>query len=191
MRCPDGPRGEDLRLIDGLRERSPQAQGAAWLRFRQMVAHTLRRQLGSGHDVEDLTQEVFMRLFSRAIFVRHPELLGAFVKGIALRLAKEEFRKRRVRQSYAEQSRRAEARVSPASDDDAREALLRWVRAVDGLSPSDRTLYLRRIVEGRLHSELCAETGLSLSTVRRRLRRLASQVGGHVQGAEALAASSR
>src|SRR3954452_3718943 len=83
-------------LIAGDRD----ASARAWKRFQPMVAGTLRRMLG-GSDLQDLTQEVFLRFFSKVRTLKKAESVRAFLMAIAIRRAQEEIKRRRVRRWLA------------------------------------------------------------------------------------------
>ena len=54
------------------------------------------RALGSEEEAEDITQEVFYRLFARVKTLCKPESLRSFIVSFAIRILKWEFRRRRA-----------------------------------------------------------------------------------------------
>jgi len=72
------------------------APGVTWNRYVRLVRQIAGRWLGSGPEVEDVTQEVFFRLFNRFATLRNPAALPGFVAGFAIRVARSEHRRRRA-----------------------------------------------------------------------------------------------
>jgi RNA polymerase sigma factor (sigma-70 family) len=80
-------------LIDGARN----APELAWERYAPLVHRIVSRAIGPDAEVEDVTQEIFYRLFSRIGTLRKPEALRSFVISFAIRIVKWELRRRRAR----------------------------------------------------------------------------------------------
>ncbi|KYF86773.1 hypothetical protein BE17_41885 [Sorangium cellulosum] len=147
------------------------------------------RVLGPGADAEDVTQEVFVRVFSRVSGLRDPDALGSFVFSVTVRLLKWELRRRRVRRilQLADTAELPEQAVEPA-DSEAREALGRLYAILDTLSADDRTAFVLRHMEGMSLPEIAEATGVSLATVKRRLSRATERVSSEVGKDTSLAA---
>src|SRR5687767_8818427 len=105
MPPPSGPRlalvrgrqGEgldDAALARALGEGSPWAEEVAWDRFSPLVRGMLRRSLGPGAEVEDATQEVFIRFFQKVARLRDAAALRSFLIGIAVRVVRKQLRMR-------------------------------------------------------------------------------------------------
>src|SRR5262249_23310805 len=100
-RTEGGAAPEDAVLAQALMDGRQEAALAAWRRFHPLVERTLRRMLGPGGDLQDLTQEVFLRFFGKVRGLKKLESLRAFVMAIAIRRAQEEIKRRRVRRWFA------------------------------------------------------------------------------------------
>jgi len=72
------------------------AHAATWNRFAPLVFNMAWRALGSEEEAEDITQEVFYRLFARVKTLCKPESLRSFIVSFAIRILKWEFRRRRA-----------------------------------------------------------------------------------------------
>src|SRR6478752_5139450 len=133
----------DVALVEALRRGEPQAELAAWNRFATGVDQTLRRLLGPGPDREDLLQEVFLRFFRRIGTLREPGAVRGFLTGICIHVVHAEIASRRRRRwlRLTFSGELPEAPVVRASDPDAREAVARYYRLLDGLSSKDRSLF--------------------------------------------------
>jgi RNA polymerase sigma-70 factor (ECF subfamily) len=162
---------------------------AAWRRFGALVRRTLVRMLGPDEEVHDLSQEAFVQLCRSVRGLRSPEAIRPFVIGIAIRLALYELRRRRVRGGHVLMPGQSLLPpVSTTADPEAREAMARLLRMLGQMRAADRDMFVLRQIDGLEQSEICAATQLSLSTVRRRLRRLQRRVDSLVKGDPALAA---
>ena len=69
---------DDLSLARALLSRDSRAPKEAWVRFSPIVRAIVARRLGPGADVEDLTQEIFYRVFAKIGTLRNPEALRDF-----------------------------------------------------------------------------------------------------------------
>ncbi len=174
----------DAALARALQEGRPEAPGLAWARFSSLVYGALARGLGPDEEVEDLTQEVFIRLFRRVATLEDPTALRSFVYSIAVRVMRAELRRRWVRRimRLADAATLAEtAATGPGPDDGGRDALARLYEILDRLNAQDRTLYVLRHLEGLSLEETAEAAGVSLATVKRRLAKAALRVEHHVR----------
>lgn len=153
----------------------PSAPGLVWDMFHVSVRAVLRRSLGPGADVEDALQEVFIQFFRSASAVREPEALGGFMTGIAVRVARGELRKRRVRRWFS-LTRDGELPEPDPEHDPSREAARRAVKRLyailDELDDESRLLFVLRHVERLELVDVAAALDVSLSTVKRKLARV-------------------
>src|SRR5262245_56842893 len=89
MRLVAGPAVEaeaarDLELARALMDGTNHAAETAWERYAPLVHRIVSRALGPDAEVEDVTQEIFYRLFSRIGTLRKPEALRSFVISYAV-----------------------------------------------------------------------------------------------------------
>jgi RNA polymerase sigma-70 factor (ECF subfamily) len=175
---------DDTRLAHDLIAGRAEAALLAWRRFHPLVETTLRRMLGPGGDLQDLTQEVFLRFFSKVSELKKVESLRPFVMAIAIRRAQEEIKRLRVRRWFAPLL--GESVLGPTTtemDPETRQAIVHLYRVIDRLNLMDRTIYILRYIEGLEQAQISETLGVSLSTVRRRLERLAKRVN-HMMSAD-------
>ena len=168
---------DDVALARDLIEGRAEAALTAWRRFHPLVETTLRRMLGPGGDLQDLTQEVFLRFFTKVGELKKTESLRPFVMAIAIRRAQEEIKRRRVRRWFAPVLGDS---LMPSTitqmDPENRQAVLHLYRVIDRLSLMDRTIYVLRFIEGLEQAQISDTLKVSISTVRRRLDRLSKRV---------------
>jgi RNA polymerase sigma-70 factor (ECF subfamily) len=163
---------DDPTLVAGLVARDPRAATLLWRRFAPMVFRMLRRMLGPGSDIEDLAQEVFLCVFQKVPRLRDPQALKAFVASVTVLSVRHELRRRYIR-------RRALPFLRPGPPEtetmtrgaDAREALLRFYRILNGLTPRTRSALVLRFIEAMDLTEVAAALGVSLATTKRLLAR--------------------
>lgn len=175
-----GPRREvaDAELVRGLMSAHDWAIGEAWQRFAPMVLALAERGLGSRSDAEDLTQEVFLRVFRRVGTLRDPTSLRSFVYSIAIRALKSELRFRRLKSWLSFQSPETLVDLRAASPDpDARELLRNLYLLLDRLSSRERLVFLLRRAESMTVEEIACALEISPSTVKRSLARASERLG--------------
>jgi RNA polymerase sigma-70 factor (ECF subfamily) len=146
------------------------AQREIWYRFAPMVFSLLRRSLGGRHEIEDLLQEVFLRVFGRLSTLENPVALRSFVYSFAVRVISEEIRRHRVR------SRLAALFLTPVLDQatphvdfESREILGRIQGVLDQMNDRVRAVFVLRRFDGVALTEIASGLGLSLATVKRDL----------------------
>jgi RNA polymerase sigma-70 factor (ECF subfamily) len=175
-------------LLEGRRGAAP----LAWRRFYPIVISTLRRLLGPGDDLPDLAQDVFARFFAKLRDLRKQGSIRAFVTGIAFRRAREEIKRRRVRRTSANLvlHHLNELSLARITDPERRHAAGRLYGMMSHLSENDRSAYTLRFVEGLELNEIALALQISLSTVRRSIRRASEQLDKLVRNDPMLASFS-
>ncbi len=174
-------------LVRAVRAGDRRACFFLWSRYARMVERLVRRFLGPGPDHQDVCQEAFLRIFKRMGELRDPEALPGFILSVTLGVARNEARRRRVRSIVG----LVPEEVLPASpgfaaSGEAREATRALYNMLGKLSAEDRSLFVARFVEKLELTEVAAAHGLSLSTTKRRLARLAERVDAAVQASPVL-----
>ena len=140
-----------------------------------MVHATLKRLLGPGEDIADLTQDVFARFFDKVQELRSLDALRPFVIGIAFRRAREEIRRRHVRRTLRPMVESHFADRPVDWDPASRQTATRLFVVLSRLG-TDGQIYSLRVLEGRELAEIATITELSISTVRRRLARVTKRM---------------
>jgi len=164
------PAHGDAELLEGLLETRPAAVAALYDRFGDHVYWVLVRTLGSTRDIEDLVQDTFIIVVARCSSIYEPSALRPFVVSVAIRVARNEMRKRTVRR-WIGLDEGASLPVASAHDPVVCQALRHAYRALEKLSADCRIAFVLRHVEGYSLVEAAALCGCSLATFKRRLRR--------------------
>jgi RNA polymerase sigma-70 factor (ECF subfamily) len=181
------PTPEELGLVDALARGEPWAAQQVWERHSGSVRRLMARALGPRPDVDDLTQEVFMRIFSRIGVLREAGALREFVMAVAVNVLKGELRRRWVRRKVSLSDSGSVPEIeTPAVDPEAREALRRCYAILDKLGARERAAFVLRYMEERTLDEVATGLGVSLSTAKRLVLRASERVSKHVGKDEGL-----
>jgi RNA polymerase sigma-70 factor (ECF subfamily) len=157
---------QNAELVAGLIAGDDTAIAELFDRFRQVVRKMLIRTLGSAYDVDDLAQDTFLIVLRRVSTLRDPQLLSSFVIGAAIRVAKNELRKRALRRWIGLEDL---SLAVPAVDPDVKDSVARLYRALERLDADSRVLFVLRHVEELELATLATTLDLSIATVKRRL----------------------
>lgn len=170
-------RNDDTALARGLIAGEAGTAEIAWRRFAPMVHGLLRRSLGPESDVEDATQEVFLRVFSRVSSLADLTALRSFIFSVAVRVARWELRRRRVRRMmHLTQSGRMPAQAANPLDSEARNAVRRFYAILDQIGSGERAAFVLRHFEGLDLIEAARVLDISLATLKRRLSRAEARI---------------
>jgi RNA polymerase sigma-70 factor (ECF subfamily) len=174
---------EDADLVASFLRDDAWASAAIWERYHPLVRRILCRAAGpTAGDVDDLIQEVFIRLYRKLPTLREPAALRSFVLAITARVVQAELRSRWIKRWLRLSDDGAVPEpVGDDADHEAREALGRFYSILDGLKPRQRTVFTLRCIEGLELVEVAAAAGLSLATIKRWLPRITKRV--HAQAA--------
>jgi RNA polymerase sigma-70 factor (ECF subfamily) len=162
----------DAELALALMAGAPHAAEAAWNRYAPVVHGIVSRALGPDGEVEDITQEIFYRLFTRIGTLRKPEALRSFVVSFAVRIVKWELRRRRARRwlTLSDTGEIPDDRLLMMNAEN-RYALQRLYTLLNQLSARERLVLVLRHIEGMTLEEIAEAMELSLATIKRALRR--------------------
>jgi RNA polymerase sigma-70 factor (ECF subfamily) len=181
----EAPRS-DADLVAALQGGQAEAARAIWDRHSGSVYHFLARALGpSAQEIEDLTQEVFLRLFSRAAAIREPAALREFALSVAVRVLKWELRRRWVRRwvhltDSGELPEHSDGERHADDEAEARHALRRCYQILETLGARERAAFSLRYMEGMTMEEVAARMNVSMSTAKRLVSRATAIVAAEV-----------
>jgi RNA polymerase sigma-70 factor (ECF subfamily) len=181
---PDWGRRSDADLVLALHDGHEWASAAIWDRYSDQVSRFFARSLGRAtDDVDDLTQEVFLRVFTRPQAIREPAALREFVMGVALRVLRNLFRYRWIRRMVrlSPDGQLPEVPAHAGTDEAARHALRRCYGILDGLAVRERAAFVLRYLEEMTVDEVAACMSISRSTAKRLINRGVSKVSEHVE----------
>ena len=172
-------RQTDTDLVLALQRGETAAPEAIWRRYSDRVHRFLLHSLGhSSEEVEDLSQEVFLRVFTRARAIKKPASLREFIMSVAVRVMQWEIRRRWVRRRV----RLSDSGVLPdvvdrgGVDQEARQALARCYDILNRVRVRERTAFTLRYLEEMTMEEVAAHMNISLSTAKRLVNRATASV---------------
>lgn len=195
VRPPAEPTSEDADLARRLREGDSRAHAELFDRYGGLVNRVLLRVLGGGSDHDDRVQETFLEVLRSIASLRDDGALRAWVTTIAVRVARAEIRRRKVRRFFLLSSD-DDAPEPPCSDDHAgREALRATWRILETLPTDERVAFTLRFLHGEELTAVADACGCSLATVKRWLahaeRRFLAQALQHPELARRIAQGDR
>lgn len=162
------------RLVEGLRRHDAWAERALLEKHTAYVTRTLARMVGVCDELDDLSQEVFLRALDRIEELREPLALRRWLRSIAVYVARETLRGRRRRfwifSLPPEKLDDYPTAGSSAWSPDASAALRATYDVLRGLSPDAQIAFTLRYVEGLELLEVAAACEVSLATMKRRLK---------------------
>ena len=176
-----GPAPTDADLARALMAEEAWAIPATWNRFAPVVYGIAGHALGRETDAEDITQEVFFRLFARVHTLKDPNAFRSFVVSFAIRIVKWELRRRRVRRfvRLVDSGELPDAPVS-AADTESRQVLRRFYEVLDQLSARDRLVFSLRYLEAMTLEEVAIAMDLSLSTIKRTITHASARISAWI-----------
>jgi RNA polymerase sigma-70 factor, ECF subfamily len=172
------PKERQAGLYDAIQADSPGWQRRSFDEYFTLVRGLLIKALGPGTDVDDLVSDVFVGFFESARNIRSAEGLRSYIVSIAMNTARRELRSRKRRRLlFLWDSPDLAMERAPGTDDPrAKAALLQLADILNDLSAEERLVYLLHVVENLPVIDVAETLELSVSTVKRRLRRATERV---------------
>ncbi|MGH1348025.1 MAG: RNA polymerase sigma factor [Nannocystales bacterium] len=155
---------------------APTTGHALFVRHQRGVNQLVYQLLGPDAEHDDIVQDVFVRVLSRASSLRDPERERAWVHSVAVNVVRNHLRRRRVRRIVE---------LHPAPPDEvvrtepvlvARDLVQRGYRVLGRIAPANRIALILRRVQGRSIDEVAALCKCSRATVKRRVQRAEAEL---------------
>jgi RNA polymerase sigma-70 factor, ECF subfamily len=163
---------EENRIADYVcRAQAGDAEGFRQL-FRLHVRRLHRlvhRVAGSGSDVEDLVQVIFVQAFRALPGFRGDSSFFTWLGRIAIRVTLRQTKQSRVRALALDESVAGARGGSPESDSDARRALARFDAILTSLSDKRRTAFVLHVLEGHSLQEVASMVDAKVSAIKVRI----------------------
>ena len=167
----------DEELIRQISGSQPEAVRLLYRRYGRMVYSVALRAVGDPSAAEEITQDVFLRIWEKAETYRPDKAkVVTWIARIARNRAIDVYRQRRSRDDRASASWEdlKQAATAPAPHPGERMEMARLqgrVReAVASLPPDQRTALALAFFQGRTHKEIAEELGEPLGTIKTRIR---------------------
>lgn len=164
---------DDAELLqEYTRDASREAFGELVRRYVDMVHASARRQVGSPHLADDVTQAVFLVLGRRAGTVGHPGRLAGWLLKTTHFAARNALRLDARRQYHERRAATMRSEIVAESDEPAWETYQATVdEAMAGLGETERSAVALRYLRGMSLREVGQATGLSEDAARKRVDR--------------------
>ncbi|MGW9024926.1 RNA polymerase sigma factor SigE [Streptomyces sp. NPDC055722] len=181
----DAPDGQDCHVVDAAVPAGQVWTAPSWDEIVRTHAHRVYRLAyrlsGNQHDAEDLTQEVFIRVF-RSLSRYSPGTFEGWLHRITVNLFLDMVRRRsRIRFEYLAETaaeRLQATEPSPAQTHDDAQFEPDVQAALDALPVEFRTVIVLCDIEGLSYAEIATTLGLKIGTVRSRVHRGRSRLRG-------------
>jgi RNA polymerase sigma-70 factor (ECF subfamily) len=159
---------DDSSLVESVVAGDSHAVAELFDRYSYVIRGVFIRAMGNTNDLEDLMQEAFLTIVRRCSTLRNPDALRSFVVSIAIRIARNELRRRAFRQFIGLQDV-VDPPVTPAHDPEAAEGVRRLYDVLSRLDTDSRLAFVVRHLEGYELTEAADICNCSLATIKRRL----------------------
>jgi RNA polymerase sigma-70 factor, ECF subfamily len=168
--------------------------GEAWAERALLERHTLHvkriltRILSARVDLDDLVQEVFVRAFRRVEELREPWAVRPWLTAITVFVAREAIRAKRRRWwlLFLPPEEMPEI-VAPLASPEMRAAVRAFYEVVGQLDTDARIAFTLRFVEGMELAEVASACGVSIATIKRRIKSAEAEFAERGQAHEMLA----
>lgn len=168
-------------LVGGCRRGDARAMEAVYLLLKKPVFNIAYRYSGNRSEAEDLVQDVFIKVFTHMTDVKDPETFPAWVFRIAVNACFSRLRRQRAAGGSPVTLDEVEAVIpcddtgSKDSEGDFRDAL---ERALAGLPPKLRQVFILHDVQGFKHEEISRIMKCSVGTSKSQLFKARMRIRG-------------
>jgi len=171
---------DDFQLIEAFRRGEEKAFDEIVRRYQRQVANIIYLTLGSREEVDDLSQEVFVRVYRSLERFEFDSSLYSWIYRIAVNLCIDEIRKKRIRkliplefitEKKLEREKRTKETATGADELLLKEKKEVIRRALERLSPIHRTVILLREYQDLSYGEIAKTLGISPQAVKSRIFR--------------------
>jgi RNA polymerase sigma-70 factor (ECF subfamily) len=174
------PQRDDFRLIEEFRKGDEKAFEEIVRRYHRQVANIIYLTLGNREEVDDLSQEVFVRVFRSLDRFEFDSSLYSWIYRIAVNLCIDEIRKKKIRklipldffsERKLEDERRHKEVVTGADELLQKEKREMILEALNKLSPIHRAVILLREYQDLSYGEIAKTLHISPQAVKSRIFR--------------------
>jgi RNA polymerase sigma-70 factor (ECF subfamily) len=174
------PQRDDFKLIESFRKGDEKAFEEIVRRYQRQVANIIYLTLGNREEVDDLSQEVFVRVFRSLNRFEFDSSLYSWIYRIAVNLCIDEIRKKKIRKLIpldflSEKKLEGEKRskeTTTGSDELLQNEKKEIIRdALDKLSTIHRTVILLREYQDLSYGEIARTLRISPQAVKSRIFR--------------------
>ena len=176
----------DLQLAKRAAEGDVSAFETLYERHHRKTYSLCLRMLGNQYDAEDLTQEVYVQLFRKIGSFRGESAFSTWLHRMTVNQVLMHFRKRSVKSEKTSEDGELPEQVVVGSSNPLKMAVVDRIalaKAIGGLPPGYKKIFLLHDVHGFEHEEIARMLGLSVGTsksqlhkARQKLRKLLGEI---------------
>jgi RNA polymerase sigma-70 factor (ECF subfamily) len=171
--APPGAGPTDEALVLAARGGDNWAFEALFRRHVRMAVGLAHRIMPNDPEVDDIVQDCFSAAFERLGSLQSPQAFGSWLGSIVIRTVQKRLRRRRLLERLGIRSQEPiepDLVVSPSAPPEVATELRAVYAVVDSLPAEERVALLLRRVEGLEVGQIASQMGVSVSTVKRRLK---------------------
>jgi RNA polymerase sigma-70 factor (ECF subfamily) len=184
---PEAFRLDDAALVREILDGRPGASAELFDRYGAHLQRVLARVFGQDPELADLLHEVFVQALKDLHKLSDPSALKSWMTSIAVFVARGRIRKRkRQRWLYFVSPQEMPEPAASGPDPEIMEAVRDTYRILDRLDPDERIVFALRFIDGMELKEVAGACGVSLSTVKRRLKRARTRFRAEASRVESL-----
>ncbi len=162
------------RLVTGLWDGERDAQAKFYEMFVRRVYGLARRCFGSGDVADEITQEVFLRVFAKPPDPSKP--VNAYVLRITANLVRDQWRRRGIDPLPEEGVLSADSGTDPLVTAERSERAAAVRAALLRLAPDDRVVLVLRHYEGYSNAEISDICQISVSATEKKYQRAVARI---------------
>lgn len=171
---------DDYQLVEAFREGDEQAFEELVRRYQRQVANIIYLTLGNRDEVEDLSQEVFIRVYKSLTKFERDASLYSWIYRIAVNLCIDEIRRKKIKRTLSleffsegklEEEKKNKSQTSAADGVLAKEKRQVILDALQKLSPVHRTVIVLREYEDLTYEQIAKTLHISTQAVKSRIFR--------------------
>jgi RNA polymerase sigma-70 factor (ECF subfamily) len=171
---------DDFQLVEAFRRGDEKAFEELVRRYQRQVANIIYLTLGNRDEIEDLTQEVFIRVYKSLARFEHDASVYSWIYRITVNLCIDEIRRKKIKRTLSlqwftdyklEQERKFKEKTTPADNVLSEERRQMVREALLKLSPLHRTVIVLREYEDLSYEDIAKTLNISTQAVKSRIFR--------------------
>lgn len=182
---------DDFQLVEAFRHGDEKAFEELVRRYQRQVANIIYLTLGNREAIEDLTQEVFIRVYKSLARFQHDASVYSWIYRITVNLCIDEIRRRKIKRTISlqffsdhklEQEKKFKDKATAADRvlTEERRSMVR--EALQKLSPLQRTVIVLREYEDLSYDEIAKTLNISTQAVKSRIFRARDELRKLLEG---------
>lgn len=182
---------DDFQLVEAFRRGDEKAFEELVRRYQRQVANIIYLTLGNREAIEDLTQEVFIRVYKSLARFQHDASVYSWIYRITVNLCIDEIRRRKIKRTISlqffsdhklEQEKKFKDKATAADRvlTEERRSMVR--EALQKLSPLQRTVIVLREYEDLSYDEIAKTLNISTQAVKSRIFRARDELRKLLEG---------